>query len=147
MDFAPYWNPILSWSKAVQNCSLVCLTSNPFWLAALIILNDKYFIQFRATCIFDGHFVTAEISTHGRWISIAIKFPPVLCNQVVRFYSLSLSSQNTEDTRVFNKIVLNRLNWNLKWLHDNNNNKKKEEKKWNVFFPPLTFKMMHSEAF
>ena len=40
--------------------------------------------------------------------------------------------------RVLNKIVLNRLNWNLKQLHD---------KKGGGGFFSLTFKMVHSEAF
>jgi hypothetical protein len=35
----------------------------------------------------------------------------------VMIYSLTLK-QHIKVDRVFNKIVLNRLNWNLKWLHD-----------------------------
>ena len=47
-----------------------------------------------------------------------------------------------DDSRVFNKIVLNRLNWNLKRLHD----------KMGGVWPPwkmfsITFKIVHSEAF
>ena len=51
-------------------------------------------------------------------------------------------------SRVFNKIVLNRLNWNLKRLHD----KMGGGGGGGVYDPPwkmfsITFKIVHSEAF
>ena len=48
-------------------------------------------------------------------------------------------------TRVFNKIVLNRLNWNLKRLHDKKGGYGGASSPGNLF--SLTLKMVHSDAF
>jgi hypothetical protein len=65
---------------------------------------------------------------------VAILSMSIKCN------SLGLLGLVTRDEgRVFNKIVLNRLNCNLKRLHDKMGG--------GNFFCSLTFKMVHSEAF
>ena len=101
------------------------LNFSHFFVATVAILK---FLSLKIMCthIRQNIWKVSSNSEHFKFFVVSmataaiLKIPKVVCT-----------------SRVFNKIVLNRLNWNLKRLHD---------KRGGVFFSH-TFKMVHSETF